>query len=110
MTAVAQLNSLIQDLVHPKQLLSVLLTGRGGLNVMHLTTVAAVLARMAGQSQLMQDPAYKNKVGSGGWFGGVVVVCHVLRRAVLSCAVVVRPTSLAAVLEFKVPAELSRCA
>jgi hypothetical protein len=63
LTAVAQLTDMIQSLQHPKQLLTVLLVGRGALNVVHYTSVAGVLVRMAQQSQRMQqDPTYRTKV------------------------------------------------
>jgi hypothetical protein len=64
LTAVAQLTEMIQRLQHPKQLLTVLLVGRGALNVVHLTSAAGVLVRLAQQTQLMQqDPAFRTKVG-----------------------------------------------
>jgi hypothetical protein len=68
LTAVAQLTEMIQNLQHPKQLLTVLLAGRGALNVVHYTSAAGVLVRMAQQSQRMQqDPTYRTKVSSNSW-------------------------------------------
>jgi hypothetical protein len=79
LTAVAQLTEMIQRLRHPKQLLTVLLVGRGALNVVHLTSAASVLVRLAQQTQHMQqDPAYRTKVSRSR-----CCLCQVLSAAVL---------------------------